>query len=517
VETTTQPAAPLPGRREAFRAVAVLLFFLAVNLATAELFPVVWLDEALHVDPAVSLWLGEGLRSTAWGGQSASETWVGYTPAYVFVLSGWLHVFGFSLLSVRSLGHVLGLASVGLCWLAVRRHGLLRTEPARLFFVVLGACGAGISFSYRCGRPDTVLFLVVSLGFLASSLRNAAPRALALLAAGALVPVAGLQGLALTAVLGALLVAFSWRRALVPVALFGAGGALGLAGLVLGLSRAGLWERFRDVTLRANGVGPGLLGGALARLELFPRVSIEDPSGVLLIALCLVLLAVAARTGRTPVLPPALFGAASAVLVPTTLCAAGRYALYYSWMAWVPLVVATLAAGEAWGLQGRARRAFRAVLVASACVGLPVQLALGVVNVRARSYARVEEVVRAGVPPGSVAYCDASAYYAARLRASRLFLPSYNRQLTGADLRSIGAVVLRTGELLVYEAPHREVERAFAPLDAPAPPESALRAWRLHWIYEDYATLRAWGRRTGVPAGGPRPPPSLPAGGGAPR
>ncbi|MDX9734509.1 MAG: hypothetical protein RBU36_10305 [Thermoanaerobaculia bacterium] len=517
METRIRAAAPHPGRHEAFRAVALLLLFLAVNLATADLFPVVWLDEALHVDPAVNLWLGEGLRSTAWGGQSVSETWVGYTPGYVVLLSGWLHVFGFSLLSVRSLGHVLGLAAVGLCWLAVRRHGLLRTEPARLLFVVLGACGAGISFSYRCGRPDAVVFLVVSLGFFASSLRNGALRGLALLAVGALVPVAGLQGLAFTGVLGTLLVVFWWRRALLPVALFATGGALGLAGLVLGLSCAGLWERFRDVTLLANGVGRGALGGALARLELFPRVSIEDPSGVLLTVFCLVLLAVAARTGRTPVLPPALFGAASAVLIPTALCAAGRYALYYSWMTWVPLAVATLAAGEAWGFEGRARRAFRAVLVASACVGLPAQLALGLVNFRARSYARVEEVVRAGVPPGSVAYCDASAYYAARIRAARLVLPSYNRQLTEVDLRSIEAVVLRTGDLYVYEAPHPEVERAFAPLDAPAPPEAVLRAWRLHWIYEDYATLRAWGRRPGAPAAGPRPPPSLPAGGGAPR
>lgn len=185
-------------------------------------------------------------------------------------------------------------------------------------------------------------------------------------------------------------------------------------------------------------------------------------------------------------------------------------------MTWVPLLLATLAAREAWGSGRRARIAFRAIFFAAAAVGLPAQLALAVVNRHARSYERVEEVVRAAVPRGSVAYCDAAAYYAVRLRAARLYLPPYNPRLTAAEVRSIDAVVLRTGDLLVFEAPHGEIERRFRPLETPAPPPARLRGMRLHWIYEDYATLRAWEPRREPPAGAPTPPPCRPGAGGAP-
>jgi hypothetical protein len=404
---TTNDASPGAGRlrvgREPLFAGGILLLLLLANLATADLFPVVWLDEALHVDPAVSLWKGDGLRSTAWAGQAASETWVGYTPLYAILLAGWMKVFGFSLLSVRGFGHLLGLLAVAAAWCGLRRHGLLRSPRLRLAFVVLAACGAGTSFSYRCGRPDALLFFLAAAGFLASSVRRRIPRNALLLVAGALLPIAGLQGAAWSALFGAILVAFAGKRALEPVVVLVAGCTLGLAGLYAVLERLGLWETFRSVTLAANGVGAGPLRDGLARLELFPHVAVEDPSVVLLLVLALVIVALSLRNGRQPSLAPALFGALVATLVPTALCAAGRYALYYAWMAWVPLVVGTLASVEALGPSHGFRRFSCALLSASAVVGLPFQLALGLADASARSHRRVEEVVAAGVPPGSVA------------------------------------------------------------------------------------------------------------------
>ena len=496
---TNKGAGGTPRDREALAVGALLLLLFLVNVLTADLFPVVWLDEALHVDPAVSLFRGEGLRSTTWGGQPVTETWVGYTPLFAIALAGWMRLFGFGLTVVRAFGHALGLVAVGAVWLGVRRHGLLRTSRARLLLVLLASCGAGASFSYRCGRPDPLLFLLFAAGFLASTVRGRAARTGLLLSAGSLVPAAGFQGLAFAVLFGALVVLFVRGKALEAVLVFLSGCGLGLAAFVATLSGLGLWSRFREVTLAANGIGAGLLDAAAARLELFPQVAIEDPSTVLLLVLCVGTLALAAREGRGRSLAPALFGALAAVLVPTALCAAGRWALYYSWMSWVPLVVGTLVSMEALEGLHRPGRPFRLLLAASVLVGLPLQLALGLFDAKARSYRRVEEVVAAGVPHGAVAYCDAAAYYAVRARASRLFLPSYNRHLTAANLQSIDAVVLRTGDGFSWEKPHPAIEAAFRPLDVPAPPASRAKAFRLHWIYGDYATLRAWEKRPPAP------------------
>ncbi|MCU0292585.1 MAG: hypothetical protein MUF10_11460 [Thermoanaerobaculaceae bacterium] len=495
----------------------LLLVLLGVNLATADLYPVVWVDEALHLDPAVNLYLGNGLRSTAWGGQPVSETWVGYTPLYAVLMAGWLHLFGFSLLAVRSFSHLLGLAAIGVVWLGCRRHGLLRSPKTRVALVVLAACGAGLSFSYRCGRPDTVLFLLFAAAFCAASVHSRLPRAAILLVLGSLIPIAGLQGIAYAALIGVAVTLVATRRAVEPVLTLGVGCGLGMGAYFAVMAHLRLWETFRTVTLVHNGLDANLLDGVVRRLTAFPKVAIEDPSGLLLLVVCLGILLRASHPQSASSLLPALFGATTAVFVPTLMCAVGRYALYYSWMAWIPLTIGTLVALEALDRVTVWRHLSVALLGAATLVGLPAQLALGLLDSHARSYRRVEEVVRAAVPQGAVAYCDPAAYYAAKPRAGQLFLTPYNPQLTARDIGSINAVVVRTDASLIWERPAREIERDFRPVELPAPPANRLPAMRLHWKYNDYASLRGWEPRPGEGAAGHRPRPSLPGAGRAPR
>lgn len=481
--------------RESRTVLLLLGLLLAVNLATAELFPLVWLDEAWFTDPALNLASGLGLHSTAWWTQQETEVWLSYPPLWAFVLAGWIRLVGFSLVAVRGLGHLLGMAALGLSWLAVRRLGLLSSPLHRVAFVVLGACGAGTCFSYRCGRPDALLFFLVSLAFAASTIPGRASRVAALLAVGALLPLAGLQGPVYVAVLSALLVPFVAWRSLRPAATLLAGSVLGGAGAVLVLVRLGLWETFHRATLSANGLATGFLAGVATRAARIPYVAFEDLSANLLLVLCL-FEAVRLLSRGGPRRPSAsLLGAATAVLVPALLCAAGRWALYYAWMVWIPLVLASLRAGEdapARSVPAGVRTAF---LLCGALVGLPAQLAMGFVNRDARDYSHVEKVVDAAIPRGSVALCDPAAWYAARARASKVFLTTYRDRLTPEDIASIEGVVVRSRIVFRWEVLPRELAVRLVRVEAPKPPAARLKGLRLHWHYEDYAGLAGFRRR----------------------
>ena len=53
------------------------------------------------------------------------------------------------------------------------QYGLMLVGlPGIALASVLGACGAGTCFSYRCGRPDALLFFLVSLAFAASTITS---------------------------------------------------------------------------------------------------------------------------------------------------------------------------------------------------------------------------------------------------------------------------------------------------------------------------------------------------------
>ncbi len=483
--------------REGMVVLALLVLLVGINLATADLYPVVWLDEVQLVEPAVNLATGSGFHSSAWGSQPWSETWLSYMPLYPLVLSVWLRLFGVSLLSARSFGIVLAAVSIGVAWLAARRHGVLRTERARIAFVVLAGCGAGLSFSYRCGRGDTVTFALLAASFLAASDDSPLRRRFALLALGALIPISGLQGLAFVGLLGAILLAFVGRRVLEPVLLLTAGGVLGLALLSAILRVMGLWETFSRVIVAGRGLGGSVLTNALDRLTRFPSVAIEDQSAVVLGLLCLAGLLFRSEGFRSRILSAQAFGAVCAVWVPTLMCAAGRYALYYAWMVWIPLCLAALRFHERGEGSAVTPAVGRTVLVAAALVGLPLQLALAFINYPARSARLVDEMVASEVSPGLVVYCDHAAYYAARRTASRVLLTSYNSRITQEEIASVGAVVARVGPGQVFEQVDRRLEALWQPKSAPVLPGARFDAFRLHWVHGDYATLRVWERRKG--------------------
>src|SRR5258706_1732172 len=111
-----QPPAPMSealhppenkaGRRATIAVIALLLAILLVNLATALRYPAVCQYEVMYTDPAANLILGKGFTSTAWYVQTGEKFWAANTPLHEMALSGWIRIFGFSPLAVRSINYV---------------------------------------------------------------------------------------------------------------------------------------------------------------------------------------------------------------------------------------------------------------------------------------------------------------------------------------------------------------------------------------------------------------------------
>ena len=143
---------------------AILAMFLTVNILTAEISPTVWIDEVMFTDPAVNLENSlDILHRPAWSAQSDQDFWSGYPPLYSVLLSAWLRVAPISPAGVRWLDADADGAFVPCILARAQAQSDHQMRSARLLFIILILCGYSTTFSYRCGRADTLGILIVSL------------------------------------------------------------------------------------------------------------------------------------------------------------------------------------------------------------------------------------------------------------------------------------------------------------------------------------------------------------------
>src|ERR1700722_10440791 len=191
-EIPPQPHAEFPRREFLLLILLVAVFFLA-NWLTADKSPVVWTDEVMYADPAINLYQGHGFTSGAWYAQTLEKFWAGNVPLYHFVLFGWLKLFVFTLVSVRSLHYLLvGLAAI-VAWDAVRRLGLIRKPSHRLVFCLLVLLSSASIYAYRMARPESLCMLLLASALWAFSIRGRLLRLFLVALSGLLLACTGLQ------------------------------------------------------------------------------------------------------------------------------------------------------------------------------------------------------------------------------------------------------------------------------------------------------------------------------------
>src|SRR5207249_3575628 len=190
-ETTPRDLAP--SHREWVSVLVFLSAFLVFNLVTYNQYPAVWCDEVSFSEPAINWVLHGSFTTTVWQFQPPNTFPTVNCPLYSLALAPWLATAGTSLLAVRSFNYTLMAAAAFLLWLASWSYGLVRSARLRLTMLALLHLGYGMSYAYRCSRPDIIGLVCLLLLLLAFLIRRPRVRATALLVLAGLTIWSGLQ------------------------------------------------------------------------------------------------------------------------------------------------------------------------------------------------------------------------------------------------------------------------------------------------------------------------------------
>ena len=427
---------------------ALLAAFLTINLLTASLSPTVWMDEVMLADPAINLHLFGRFVSSAWYAQSDNAFWSGYPPLYSLLLWAWLWIAPITPTGIRSLNLFLMTLACLSFWSALTSTRFVKTQAARLVFVMLLLCGFSTSFSYRSGRPDTLGVLLVSVLALLAVSKPSGRRLAGFFCIGMLLPWAGLQLVAYVAILAALATAVTWKIPRVSLVLAGGvvtgAAALGLLYTLQG-TLASYFASAQPHTMMAAGqVAPSPL--AIIRKMIATNDYSSFDFGTLLLLPAVGLAAWMTLREPRENRPLLLFFLLAAIAVPPILRLLGKYPIYYFWMSFIPMSVLAAFVVDRRDSLGKLATGVAVTLIGSALLlGLPTRIVLAFAEANGRNYEEVSAYVTSALKPDDRAYIDFAAYYPARLRAGQVYLPSYIDVMSAAERRDVNVAVLTGG------------------------------------------------------------------------
>jgi len=419
---------------------------LTTNFLTAALSPTVWTDEVMFSDPAVNLRLLGRFTSSAWGAQSDQGFWSGYPPLYPLILSAWLWLAPISPTGVRSLNVILMALSCLAFWSALRRSQIIRFASVRLLFVTLILCGYSTTFSYRSGRADTIGVLIISLLALLVVCKPSGFRLALTFSLGALLPWAGLQ---LVVYAGVLIVLAVLITRTVPRFSIYLGAGVAVGGIALGLLyiATGTLAAFIASVVPYTMLASGGDRGRVISLTVVREFLITDYSTLFLLPIVAIATAMALRQRREERQLQFFFVLAIIIVPPALRVLGGHFPVYYFWMVFIPVsflaaFIVDRAVLRRGSVTGAAFGLVCASIVAAILIGLPARLAIALIEAGERDYGPASSYVASVLNSEDTAFIDFPAYYPARLRAKKVYLPSYLRIISDGERRSVTVAIL---------------------------------------------------------------------------
>ena len=422
-----------PTLRETVAVVVISSTIVAVAFAMSDRFPI-WIDEVMGIDPGANLLLGHGFSSTAWPFQPRGEYWAGNSPLYYALIADWMRAVGFGIVEARSLNYLLAVIAAVLLWWACCRLAILRTPTTRLLFVVTFLAGHGVTLNIWSARHDCLTMVLAALCLLNLSAKSEVVRTIGFVALGALLPLAGIH---VTVYLGLLTVAglLAFRRHAMPAAAaLGAGVTLGMAFLYLMFSTNGVWFEFLIAIAGAQHSITGQLAQVVLqgdlegvrRLVEFPLAFLLDHSFAVILAAAAIAFWFTPRDAPSRLRASARLALLSGSLIPTALFLAGKFPIYYGWMALVPTAMCLFAWTEEFGR--RSPGAWRwplGVAVIATAVGLPTYVANALRLPDNELNSVIDERGRRELHTDDWVYADYVAYVSARRVAAVVMVPAY--------------------------------------------------------------------------------------------
>lgn len=224
--------------------VLLSLAFIIVNIATlGNLAP--WTDEVMMFDTSYNMAFHGRWETTAWYRVVGEYPFSTYPPLYQMTAAVWMWLFGGNMMVVRSLNLLIAFVLGGICLRLLERHGAELTLWTTALFTVLFWGTSEMAWMYRNGRPDMLGALFVSLTVLAIDhyLRTRSlPARMAVIASSTLLFCSGIQAAVYLCALWLLsFIVMKSRRKTVVTSL-----PLLLGGFMLGLVLVSLFMLLHD-------------------------------------------------------------------------------------------------------------------------------------------------------------------------------------------------------------------------------------------------------------------------------
>lgn len=460
--------------REWIVVIALLILLFGFDLLTSGIYPTVWCDDVSFSEPAFNYLLHNSYTTTVWQFQPPNTFPAVNCPLYPLLTTGWLWVFGTHLLAVRAFNYFLMGVACLLFWQLLSRFNLVRSARWRIALVTAFHLGYGISFAYRCSRPDTlglVLTLALALLFTVPSLRL---RNLGLFTVATVLPWVSFSS-GLYAGLACFCCVISLRRPSFSQAV------VVWVGLVLGVvSVCGF--------LHGKGVLPAFVTGAShvvgKHYEVAGKVTFLDrilhvlnatwsnylieysTMMVLMGTLILAMLRwddLKARANRRIIACSAL----TLISTPLVFNFVGHYAFYYSYTIFIPALilfasVALCPPGLA--TEPKARRLTVAIaaatLAATILFGLPLRLVVSSYFANITPHAEIQRRIESCIKADDVVYTDDSCFFEVKPIAKVVYARftsmdfvltrTPGRRLTQSEKDSVTKLVVRADQAAFF-------------------------------------------------------------------
>jgi hypothetical protein len=450
-------------RNEVLILVMVFVAFLLIGLIASPRMRLVHIDEVAYTEPAANLSINGDFTSSVLWYQEEGEFFAGSTVLYPLLLSGWIHIWGFDILSVRMFNFILAVLSVIMLLSAAGKLNLIKDGLLRIILVVLLLSGNALSNIYVNGRYDTLCFFLMASMLIAYASVKKTKLYIVLFLLSFLIPFAGLSLVIYTLILSSIILVFQFRSFIKPWACIMIGIFVGISLLICILS----YHEVIDDYLKYS-FGHAKLLQQTSRFDMMiimknlsnRILELINPTNyqcagfmgvksflALLIGIFIVLLhSVLINNSNARHLIS--FGMISALVIPAAMCIAGIYSPAYSWMAYTPLTICVCASVNR-TLVNDKRKVRRYIFIAVYLIFFSVTISYGLPNNLIRTikpwnrmdYSAVDEYISKVVEPGDYVYSDFSAYYAIKKRAAYILFPTHLRMATNKEKEKISLII----------------------------------------------------------------------------
>lgn len=437
-------------KKERVIVLSLILFFLIACLALASRWPEIWQDEVMFADPAVNLFLGNGFTSTAWPVQPKGDFWAGNSPLFTVLIYIWIKIWGFGIISVRSLNYIIYSIAVLIVWNGIYKSKLYDSSYYRILLICILLTGAGMAFCYRSVRYDCLTILLSVLAFYSFTFSSLKLRHTLLFLISIFFALAGLQLIYYFLILSAISL-FIFRFSYIREIFYSFLGTLTGFILLLGfLNFNGVLLQFISSVkyLATLGHNQNRILGILKSTKFGGFNADKSFQFLLILSITLALYSLILNYFSRKSLnfkPFDTYCFTTSFIIPLLMFSFSKYPIYYSWMSFIPLSIGicSILSQNFYDFNKYLKSYTMATIIFACIVGAPNQM-IGILNEwESRDYSLMNSFIEKNTSMFDSIYSDYSPYYSLKRYGREAYFQPYLRVMDESEKISIDTLIIQ--------------------------------------------------------------------------